>query len=301
MVNFHTNHSNSAACHRRPVGSAPAEPSMPTDPTMPGNSGSPSGSPGVGGTQGMGLADLLMQIVGLIDMIQQMLSGGSPGTDTYQTSDPLGLNLLTVRPLSGSAFPTAYPVPEAESPSMPPSSGGSQTPFHYSRAVLPGRDARSPQVRKAIQDIGNDPEGRILLAEAEKKGITIKLDPPEASKGGSIRRGYQENNTIVILSYPNTDELRSTIAHELVHAVTQSDNNSMMEETVADVIGDRIGRRSAGKASTAAQEIRDFKQRKAWVYDPTSLYPQSGLAADNNILRDLQKMGINVDNLLNIA
>ena len=112
----------------------------------------------------------------------------------------------------------------------------------------------------SLAAIAKDPEGAALLAEAERRGVTIEVGDPGAFVGSqdavdcscgqhgdgvaadrasnvagvTLSRGGQSH--IVVRDPSNI----KTIVHELVHAVSTEDGNSKHEEGIADVVGSRL-------------------------------------------------------------
>jgi hypothetical protein len=267
--------------------------------------GQQSGSMPTDPTQIVQLIEMLAQMMQMLAQLLGQLGGGqspaaSNGLDSFQNSDPLGTQQMPMM--------STQPSQQQGVPGFQPSSGGgggSSSPVgNPDPSVIPqtqssSNDSRNQDLQSALSDISRDPEGQKLLAAAKQKGVQIQMGPPEAAQAdGSIKRGYQQGNNIVINSYDSKEGLRATLAHELVHAATQGDGNSMQEETVADVVGNRIARRINGQGTSPQQEKSDYSSRSAWVHNPASDYLSDNLPENNGILQSLQGLGIDVSSMM---
>jgi hypothetical protein len=90
--------------------------------------------------------------------------------------------------------------------------------------------------------------------------------------------GQHENGTITISpkAMGSDADLVHTLAHELGHAATRGDGDSIAEEKAVDALGQRIQQRVA-PGKTYELDVAGYK----------------GLSADNGIRNDLAKLGIN--------
>jgi hypothetical protein len=132
------------------------------------------------------------------------------------------------------------------------------------------------QLLNSLNTIAQDPEGRVLVQQALKNGVTFSAGNTGAS---NVLGEFTPGNNHIVVGNPNDIK---TLVHEMVHAASKQDGNSQLEEGIANVIGDRVSARLAGRAaSNNAQNILSTTAR---------LYPELG--ASNNIRQTLFGLGI---------
>jgi hypothetical protein len=122
-----------------------------------------------------------------------------------------------------------------------------------------------PRLQQHINELATDPEGRNLLEEAKRRGVSIQVGQP---RDGALAHFDPNNNSIVIgQNTLNSGTGLQSLVHELVHAVTPEDN-SRHEEGMANAIAERI-----------AARVQNRPQRDlAGVYNSTlPLYRNDGL------------------------
>lgn len=130
-------------------------------------------------------------------------------------------------------------------------------------------------LQNSLNLIATDPEGQKLLAEAQKRGVTIKV----ANTGDRNVLGAFDPRTNSI-TIGNGNNIK-TIVHELVHATTSQDGNSQTEEGLANVVGKRVESRLRGIP----------------LEDPTTTFNNTlpnytNLNRNNNIRQSLSNLGI---------
>jgi hypothetical protein len=132
------------------------------------------------------------------------------------------------------------------------------------------------QLRNSLNTIAQDPEGRVLVQQALKNGITFSAG--NTGESNVLGLFTPANNHIVVRNPADV----KTLVHELVHATSEHDGNSQLEEGLANLIGDRVSARISGRApNNNVQGILDATAR---------LYPELG--ASNNIRQTLFGLGI---------
>jgi hypothetical protein len=124
--------------------------------------------------------------------------------------------------------------------------------------------------------LAQDPEGKNLLEEAKRRGVSIGTGP---QKQGELAHFDPNSNKISIgQDTLNRGTGLQSLVHELVHATTP-ENNSRHEEGMANAIAERISSRVQGRPQ------RDLNQ----VYNNTiPLYqnynmPDRAAGFDNHI------------------
>ncbi len=166
---------------------------------------------------------------------------------------------------------------------------------------LPKNTTKDPEDRaqldKALNAIATDPDGRILLKEASRRGVTIGVGELPENILGRYKRG---DNRIIIRPYeddgkPHTgpgadpDLSIATTVHELVHAVTPKNKNSKTEEGMASVIGHEIESSIGPNGKSLSYE------KKNNIFTNYLNNPHySDLKTDNGIRTDLNNLGLNM-------
>lgn len=121
--------------------------------------------------------------------------------------------------------------------------------------------------------------GQRLLAEAERRGVKIEFKP---DNGDTTMGQYNPNNNTVTVESGNIEKMVETLAHELVHASTRENGNSMQEEKSAFIIGEKVAEEAGVNYNKHDPSY--------WANHVDRAY--SGLANDNGILSSLYALGI---------
>jgi hypothetical protein len=141
----------------------------------------------------------------------------------------------------------------------------------------------SSQVINVLQ---KSPTGAKLLAEAQKKGVKINLG---ANLGANVNGQYDPKNNTISVKNGDLETMVETLAHELVHATTPENGNSMNEEKTAFLIGEQV----------AAEAGVDNNHRGAAFWNQHVEKSYSGLAKDNGIMGALNALGIAANDVKN--
>jgi len=209
---------------------------------------------GTGNTTGpQGLDQLLQSITGALDDILKQLNAlvNAPGTQQAPALAP-------------QQDPAPAPAPQPQLQPQP-------DPV----ADLVNRANVDPQLKGAVTQIAQDPVGNRLLQGAVDGGLAgIQVrDLPEGFFGQYLP-GTQEVQ--IGQGTLQGNDLVRTVAHELVHAGTPRDGNSLREEGVADQIGTEVQRRITGI-------------EPGYVLGGESY---NGLPQDNGVINSLLQLGI---------
>ncbi len=160
------------------------------------------------------------------------------------------------------------------------------------------------QLDASLQKIAATPDGAKLIAEAQRRGVTIRVGDPGAASGSRDQVGggacncdqctsvAKDGTTVVngvtitrggkteiIVRDPNNIK---TIVHELVHATSTEDGNSKLEETAADSVGYRVLAQIEGRGLSGSE--------LSAIRNKASYYPNLG--SFNNIENTLARLGI---------
>lgn len=248
--------------------------------------------PGLAGQQAGGTAaimQMLTQMMQLMMMILTQFAGGGTSRsafDAAQASKAAG-NAGGATLDASAAQAALSAVPNAAGPTLTNIGG-------------------NPQLERSLSAIASDPEGAKLLAAARAKGVTIEVGDPSVSGLGAAdasrsncptcQQAAADGNTVIngvtisrgdqsriIVRDPNNIK---TIVHELVHAVSTGDGNSLDEEGIADVVGSRVANRLGGAAvgGLSGSERQIFINKQQFY---------SGLSQSNGIANTLASLGIN--------
>jgi DNA uptake protein ComE-like DNA-binding protein len=118
-----------------------------------------------------------------------------------------------------------------------------------------------------------------LLQEAQRRGVQINF---AQNNGDNVLGQYNPNNNTITVENNDLETMVETLAHELVHATTPENGNSLNEEYSAFVIGEQVAK-EAGVDNNP--HSADF-----WKNHVANSY--SGLAKDNGIFGALNALGI---------
>jgi hypothetical protein len=120
---------------------------------------------------------------------------------------------------------------------LPPDPRGASAPSsELSR--FPG--VNDPTLQGHLNELATDPEGRNLLQEAQRRGVSIQRGQP--IQGALAHFDPNKNSITVGDNTLNKGTGLKSLVHELVHAVTP-ENNSRHEEGMANAIAERISSR----------------------------------------------------------
>jgi hypothetical protein len=134
-------------------------------------------------------------------------------------------------------------------------------------------------LQKLLQTVDGDPLGRRLLHTALARGVVIR-----ARSLRDIQAFYDNSDNLIVLDYSvlNSEWKINVLVHELVHSVNKGSDNSLVEETVAQIIGGAVQDRITG-IPMACHPYYVFTDR---------LLRYDGLQTVNNISACLKKAGI---------
>ncbi len=116
----------------------------------------------------------------------------------------------------------------------------------------------NPNLQQALALLEQDPEGSQLLDIARQNGYNIRVGvPPQDGGPGVTVNGLTTFGPGVrdVVINPNASDFMKTLAHELLHAATEDNGNSVQEEINANIVGDRISARINGRAPRNPNEI----------------------------------------------
>jgi len=137
-----------------------------------------------------------------------------------------------------------------------------------------GNVTGDPRLQQATQQIAQDPVGAKLVQAAQAPVLKLQVGnlPPGVE-------GLTQNGTITINAQAvnNKPDLIHTLAHELGHAATPNDGDSITEELAVDQLGQQIQQRIA-PGPTFQLDI--------------GAYQGQGLPQDNGIRNSLAQIGI---------
>ncbi|HYV43368.1 MAG TPA: hypothetical protein VFA20_00845 [Myxococcaceae bacterium] len=137
-----------------------------------------------------------------------------------------------------------------------------------------GNVTGDPRLLQATQQIARDPAGAKLEQAAQAPGLKLQIGnlPPGVM-------GVTQNGTITINSQAvnNKPDLIHTLAHELGHAATPKDGDSIAEEQAVDQLGQQIQQRIAPGPT---------------FHLDLGAYQGQGLPQDNGIRSSLAKIGL---------
>lgn len=131
----------------------------------------------------------------------------------------------------------------------------------------------------ALAALKRSATGQKLLAEAEKRGVKIEF---KANNGDSTMGQFNPNNNTVTVENASLEQMVETLAHELVHASTKENGNSMQEEKSAFIIGEKVAEEAGVNYNKHDPSY--------WANHVDRAY--SGLSGDNGILSSLYALGI---------
>jgi len=139
-------------------------------------------------------------------------------------------------------------------------------------AINLGNVTGDPRLQQAMQEIARDPEGGKLVQGAQAQGLKLQVGnlPP-----GVMGQHLDGVITISPRALSNKPDLIHTLAHELGHAATRNDGDSINEEQTVDQLGQRIQQRIA-PGPTFQLDIGSYR----------------GLPQDNGVRNSLARFGL---------
>lgn len=241
------------------------------------------------GTAQNGLQQIMQLVLLMVTMMLTLLGKNNPTAALDRGVSGLGT--------SGSKNQTAF-KPVATMPITLPSANQVSASSRNNNVEQNAGERNALQ--NSLDKIAADPEGRALLAEAQKRGVTIEVGDPSKAAGsadkiacscpehqmakdqGSVVNGVtisRGNKSHIVVRDPGNIK---TIVHELVHAISTQDGNSQHEEGIADVVGKRVESRINGTR---------LENPNATYTNKLALYPE--LKRQNGIEGSLAAIGIN--------
>lgn len=89
----------------------------------------------------------------------------------------------------------------------------------------------------AMNALLNSSTGRKLLAEAERRDVKFEFKPDD---GDNQKAKYNPNTNTIVVEYGSLEKMTEHLGHELVHATTRENGNSMKEEKMAFILGEQV-------------------------------------------------------------
>lgn len=134
---------------------------------------------------------------------------------------------------------------------------------------------------QVLDTIAKSPTGLKLLQQAQQAGVKINFAP---DKGDGVNGFYDPNNNSITVHAKDLETMTETLAHELYHAVTKGNGNSIEEEKAAFAIGEQV----AGEAGVDA----NHRGTAFWDAHVERAYAGDGLARTNGTAAAMAQMGI---------
>lgn len=132
----------------------------------------------------------------------------------------------------------------------------------------------------AEEILKDSPTGMKLLEEAKNNGTKIIFDKGEEGVNGY----FDPNNNTIHIHANGSEDQAETLAHELLHATTAENGNSLEEEKEAFKIGESV---AAELGIDRIHRGEDF-----WNKHVDSAYKGDGLKKDNGIEAAMANLGI---------
>jgi hypothetical protein len=133
------------------------------------------------------------------------------------------------------------------------------------------------RLNDSLAAISQDPEGGRLLAEARRRGVQFRVGA--TSRDNWAGEFNPNNNTITVRDGADV----RVLVHELVHATTTEDGNSLHEEATAFIVGERVAARLNGTQS---------RDRDTIYRETMGLYRGARLARTNGVENSLSRIGV---------
>jgi hypothetical protein len=217
---------------------------------------------------GAGILDTPAGQTGGLDGLTQSLGGPGTGGDLNSIIGQLNDLVNQLQTLAGQV-----PQQQPQAPAPAPAPQPPVDPI----ANLVNQANVDPQLRNAVTQVAQDPVGNRLLQGAVNDGLAgIQVANMPAGFFGQTLPP-QKLVQIAPQTIQGPDLLR-TVAHELVHAATLRDGDSIREENLADQIGTQVQQRLTGLGPT-------------YILGGDAY---NGLPQDNGIADALRRLGITV-------
>jgi hypothetical protein len=211
---------------------------------------------------------------GGLDGLTQSLGNTGTGGDLNSILGQLNqlvnqLQALTAQLPQAQAPQAQAPAPQAPAPAPAPP----VDPI----ANLVNQANVAPQLRQAVTQVAQDPVGNKLLQGAVNDGLQgIQIANLPA---GFFGQTLPDQKQVQIAPQTlQTNDLVRTVAHELVHAATLGNGDSLKEENVADQLRTQIQQRQTGFGP-------------GYILGGNAY---NGLPQDNGIVNALRNLGITV-------
>jgi hypothetical protein len=145
-------------------------------------------------------------------------------------------------------------------------------------------NASGQSIDELINILSESETGLKLLTEAKARNVHIDY---VGNNGDSIAGLYDGgSNTITLENQGNLERNIEVLAHELGHAITPENNNSMSEEFGNMLLGEKVAK-ELGIDNTP-------HSNGDWQNLVQNFYGRMGLPADNNFFEQMKSMGIDI-------
>jgi len=111
--------------------------------------------------------------------------------------------------------------------------------------------------------------GRKLLADAERRGVKLEFKPDK-------KNAFNPNTNTITIGQDSLEKMTEHLGHELVHATTRENGNSMKEEKMAFIIGEQVASEAGVNNNPHSESF--------WNNHVDKAYKNDGLKADNGIM-----------------
>jgi hypothetical protein len=214
---------------------------------------------------------------------------GNTGS-TANISDVLN-NLLTTLATALVSRLVGKPAPAALQPPI----NAPQT-SQLQQSLNPNND---PQLAELINLSVQDPEVATLMSKAAANGVTVRFGETEANVNGYFQPTGRGTGVVVLsdrLRNSPTLEALPTFIHEMVHAATPENGNSLLEEGVAEAFAETKAAELRNTFNVAPGRNFTLPNIPALIRERINLYArlEPELREDNGIVGDLQTLGISL-------
>jgi hypothetical protein len=224
---------------------------------------------------------------------EQMVAADSGGGEapaqavTSEAPAPQAPQMMMSAPQARMTAPAATPmVATSPTPTALPGQPGGAEPAAITN-VEPGTGAAEgvlvdPRLKHVVDAIATDHEGGKMLKAAKKQGLeSITVNPllkNNAQAGGvqGVTWKMPNGKQRIEIADPLSWDVARTLTHELTHASTSHDGNSMKEELHADRLGTAVQKRVANKMPGYTLDQKAY----------------AGLQKDNGVEQSLAKVGV---------
>lgn len=132
-----------------------------------------------------------------------------------------------------------------------------------------------------MNTIWNTPTGQKLMQNAADRGVNIQFLP---DNGDNVKGLFDPTSNTITVENGTQEEMVETLAHELVHAATPENGNSLNEEYMAFVTGEKVAQEAGINFNPHGNDF--------WAQHVGSAYGNDGLPNDNGIAGSLANLGI---------